>query len=148
MAEAKTKITLIGTELAKQGLEFIYEGALAECSRCTLKKACNNLKNGKKYRVVEVRPTQHPCQVHRNGTYVVEVIEAPISALVNTEMAIKNTKIQYEFSCSRSECSNFPLCHPDGIIDREKYVVTNVVGGVADPCERGRKLQLVDLMPT
>jgi len=147
MAETKRKVTLIGTELARQGLEFIYEGALSECSRCTLKKACNNLKTGKKYRVVGVRPTQHPCKIHMNGTYVVEVVEAPIPALVNAEMAIKNTKIQYEFSCNRSECSNFLLCHPDGIIDREKYVVTNVLGAIQDPCERGRKLHLVDLMP-
>lgn len=147
MAETKTKVTLIGTELARKGLEFIYEGSLTECSKCTLKKACNNLKPGKKYRVVGIRPTQHPCPVHMNGTCVVDVVEAPIAALINAEMAIKNTKIQYEFSCGKSECTNFTLCHPEGILEREKYVVTGITGAAGEPCERGRKLQLVDLMP-
>lgn len=47
MAEAKSKVTLIGTELAKPGLEFIYEGQLPDCESCPLKKACNNLRQGK-----------------------------------------------------------------------------------------------------
>lgn len=34
MVEAKPKVTLIGKELAKNGLEFIYEGSIAECSAC------------------------------------------------------------------------------------------------------------------
>ena len=43
MADAKTKVTLVGTVLAKQGLEFIYEGEAAGCDTCKVKKACNNL---------------------------------------------------------------------------------------------------------
>ncbi len=29
MAEVKTKVTLVGTVMAKQGVEFIYEGEVA-----------------------------------------------------------------------------------------------------------------------
>ncbi len=107
MVEPKPKVTLIGTELAQQGLEFVYEGEIEDCAPCSLKKTCNNLKKGKKYRIVGSRPTRHPCQVHLNGTRAVEVLESPIPALINADMAIKNTRIQYEFSCTRTTCCNF-----------------------------------------
>jgi hypothetical protein len=59
MADAKPKVTLIGKELAKNGLEFIYEGMIDECTPCRLNKACNNLLKGRRYRIVGVRPTGH-----------------------------------------------------------------------------------------
>ena len=34
MADVKTKVTLVGTVLAKQGVEFIYEGETAACETC------------------------------------------------------------------------------------------------------------------
>ena len=77
MAEAKTKVTLVGTVLAKQGVEFIYEGEVAGCDTCKVKKACNNLQPGRKYRIISVRTTHHDCVVHLNGTTAVEVIDAP-----------------------------------------------------------------------
>ncbi len=146
MAEAKPKVTLIGTGLAKVGLEFVYEGSLDECKPCTLKKACNNLKEGKRYRIVNVRPAKHDCLVHRNGTCAVEVVESPIAALLNVEMVIKNSRIRYEYTCTKEDCKNYTLCHPDGILEGEKYVVVEVIGNAPDPCEKGRTLQLVHLM--
>ena len=96
MADAKTKVTLVGTVLAKQGIEFIYEGEAAECDACKVKKACNNLQIGRKYRIVSVRSTHHECRVHLNGATAVEVMEAPITALINADMAIVNSKIKIE----------------------------------------------------
>jgi uncharacterized protein (UPF0179 family) len=145
MVEPKPKVTLIGTELAQQGLEFVYEGEIEDCAPCSLKKTCNNLKKGKKYRIVGIRPTRHPCQVHLNGTRAVEVLESPIPALINADMAIKNTRIQYEFSCTRTTCCNFALCHPEGIVEGDRYVVIEVLGQAAEACEKGRALQLVEL---
>lgn len=147
MAELKSKVTLIGTELAKTGLEFIYEGMVPECESCPVKKACNNLKVGKRYRVMDVRPTTHACPVHLNGARTVEVLESPISALISADMAIRNTKIHYEFSCNRENCGNYDLCHPEGIVEGEKYIVIDVLGNAPDICEKGRNLQLVELMP-
>ncbi len=146
MAEVKPKVTLIGTGLANVGLEFVYEGPLDECRPCTLKKACNNLKEGKRYRIVNVRPTRHTCLVHRNGTCAVEVVESPIVALLNAEMVIKNSRIRYEYTCTKEDCQNYDLCHPDGIIEGEKYAVVEVIGNAPAPCEKGRTLQLVNLM--
>ena len=83
MAQVKPKVTLIGTELASTGMEFIYMGQLQECEGCKVVKACNNLHAGKRYRIVGLRPARHECMVHRNGACAVEVVESPVPALVS-----------------------------------------------------------------
>jgi uncharacterized protein len=147
MADAKTKVTLIGTVLAKQGIEFIYEGEAAECDTCKVKKACNNLQIGRKYRIVSVRSTHHECLVHLNGATAVEVMEAPITALINADMAIVNSKIKIDLSCNKSDCRSYPLCRADGVVDGEKYIVADVLGNASDICAKGRALKLVDIKP-
>ena len=145
MTDAKTKVTLIGTTYARQGVEFIYEGEVAACEGCKVKKACHNLVKGRKYRIVTIRTTHHECPVHLNGANAVEVMEAPSSALISAEMAIINSKIKFEVSCTKADCKSFDLCHPDGIIEGEKYIVTDVLGNAPDLCEKGRTLKLVEL---
>jgi uncharacterized protein (UPF0179 family) len=147
MAEGKTKVTLVGAVLAKQGIEFIYEGEVAGCDTCKVKKACNNLQKGRKYRIVSVRTTHHECTVHLNGAVAVEVMEAPITVLINADMAIVNSKIKLELSCNKSDCRSFPFCRPDGVVEGEKYVVVDVLGNASDICEKGRVLKLVDIKP-
>jgi uncharacterized protein (UPF0179 family) len=140
-------VTLVGTVLAKQGIEFIYEGEAAGCDTCKVKKACNNLQKGRKYRIVSVRTTHHECAVHLNGATAVEVMDAPITALINPDMAIINSKIRIELSCNKSECRSFPLCHPEGVVEGEKYIITDVLGNAPDICDKGRSLKLVDIRP-
>jgi len=147
MVDAKTKVTLVGTVLAKQGTEFIYEGETAECETCKVKKACNNLIIGRKYRIVSVRSTHHECVIHLNGATAVEVMEAPITVLINADMAIVNSKIKIDLSCNKSDCRSYSLCRPDGVMDGEKYVVTDVLGNTSDICAKGRALKLVDIRP-
>jgi uncharacterized protein (UPF0179 family) len=147
MTEAKTKVTLVGTVLAQQGIEFIYEGEAAACDSCKVKKACNNLVKGRRYRIVSVRSTHHECSVHLNGATAVEVTDAPINLLIGPEMAIVNSRIKAELSCSKSDCKSYPLCRPDGVIDGEKYIVTDVIGNSPDICEKGRSLKLVEIRP-
>ena len=147
MSETKTKVTLVGTVLAKPGVEFIYEGEAAECETCKVKKACNNLQKGRKYRIVSVRTTHHDCTVHLNGATAVEVMEAPITVLINPDMAIINSKIKPELSCNKSDCRSFDLCRPEGVVKDEKYVVTDVLGNAPNICEKGRSLKLVEIRP-
>jgi uncharacterized protein len=147
MAETKSKVTLVGTVLAKPGVEFIYEGEAPECDICKVKKACNNLQKGRKYRIVTVRTTHHDCTVHLNGATAVEVMEAPISALIGPEMAIVNSRIKIEFTCNKADCRSFSLCRPEGIVDGEKYIVSDVLGNAPDICEKGRALKLVEIRP-
>ncbi|HII77074.1 MAG TPA: UPF0179 family protein [Methanolinea sp.] len=145
MAEVKPKVTLIGTTLARVDLEFIYEGECAECEGCTVRKACHNLKPGRRYRVVGVRKTHHACPLHLEGATAVEVVESSIAALVSADMAITNTRILFEPSCSRDKCEHFRLCNPEGVIPGEKYVVVRVLGNAPPGCVKGRSLQLVEL---
>ncbi|BBL69179.1 UPF0179 family protein [Methanoculleus chikugoensis] len=149
MAKGKTKVTLIGTKLAKQGLDFVYEGdSCPECENCRVRKACHNLQPGRKYRVAAVRTnTRHDCPVHHEAVIAVDVMEAPLVALIGADMAIANSRISYEFSCPRTGCRSYRLCRPDGIIEGEKYVVGEVLGNAPDVCERGRALKLVELRP-
>ena len=147
MAEAKTKVTLVGTVLARQGIEFIYEGEAPECENCKVKKACNNLQKGRRYRIVTVRTTHHDCAVHLNGATAVEVMDAPITMLINADMAIVNSKIKVDTSCNKGECRSFALCRPEGIVDGEKYIVTDVLGNAPEICDKGRVLKLVEIRP-
>ncbi|AGB02045.1 UPF0179 family protein [Methanoregula formicica] len=147
MTDAKTKVTLVGTVLAKPGTEFIYEGEAPGCGTCKVKKACNNLQKGRKYRVVTVRTTHHDCTVHLNGATAVEVMEAPITLLISPEMAIINSKIKPEFSCNKQDCRSFDLCRPEGVVEGEKYIVVDVLGNAPDICEKGRALKLVEIKP-
>ncbi|MEN6442619.1 MAG: UPF0179 family protein [Methanoregula sp.] len=147
MTESKTKVTLIGTILAKPGIEFIYEGECAECGTCKVKKACNNLTKGHRYRIVTVRSTHHECAVHLNGATAVEVLDAPVTMLINSDMAMINSKVRIEFSCNKSDCKSYPLCHPDGVVENEKYIVADVLGKAPNICEKGRILKLVEIKP-
>jgi len=147
LSETKTKVTLVGTVLAKPNVEFIYEGEIADCDTCKVKKACHNLQKGRKYRIVTVRSTHHDCPVHLNGATAVEVMEAPITALINADMAIVNSKIKTELSCNKSDCRSYPLCRPDGVTDGEKYVVVDVLGNAPNICDKGRALKLVEIRP-
>jgi uncharacterized protein (UPF0179 family) len=145
MSESKTKVTLIGTVHARQGVEFVYEGEVPGCETCKVKKACNNLQKGRKYRIVTVRTTHHECSVHLNGATAVEVMEAPVTALISAEMAMVNSKIKFETSCNKADCRSYDLCHPDGIVEGEKYVVVDMLGNPSDICDKGRALKLVEL---
>ncbi len=148
MAEQKPKVTLIGRCLAEVGLEFVYEGDAQECKTCKLLKVCHNLQPGKKYQVVGIRKnTDQGCPVHLGGICAVEVIEAPVVTLIPADRAILNSRIHYESPCTRTDCRSYALCHPDGIIDGEKYMVARVLGNAPEICEKGRTLKLVELRP-
>jgi len=147
MTETKTKVTLVGTALAKPGVEFVYEGESAECETCKVKKACNNLHKGHRYRILTVRSTHHDCAIHFNGATAVEVTEAPVTMLISADMAMVNSKITVEFSCNKTDCRSYPLCRPDGIVEGEKYIVADVLGNASDICVKGRALKLVEIKP-
>nr|WP_321351404.1 UPF0179 family protein [uncultured Methanoregula sp.] len=83
-------------------------------------------------RIITVRTTHHECAVHLNGATAVEVTEAPISILINPDMAIVNSKIKPELSCNEGDCKSFALCSPEGVVEGETYVVTEVIGNSSD----------------
>ncbi|MBP2132774.1 uncharacterized protein (UPF0179 family) [Methanomicrobium sp. W14] len=148
MSENQTRITLIGKLLSKPGLEFIYKGELPECEGCRMFKVCNNLVPKRRYRVTGLKnDTVHSCNIHYGGVCAVEVVEAPVAALVDSKKAILNSEISYEPSCTEAGCKNYDLCLAEGLSEGERYLVSSVSDSQGFECLRGKTLKKVELSP-
>ncbi|MHC1610171.1 MAG: UPF0179 family protein [Candidatus Methanospirareceae archaeon] len=140
-------VTLIGTELAKEGEEFIFLGASKKCEECKLRNACTNLEVGRRYRIEKVRDEiKHDCYIHENGVSVVEVREADITAAIAAKYAIKNSKIVFSPpDCKESDCKLFDSCFPAGLRAGDKCTILDVIGDPPGECRNGRVLKVVSM---
>ncbi len=146
-AKNNTKITLIGKDLAKPDLEFIYNGDIAECGECSLHKVCNNLIPGVRYRIIGLKNgSVHTCPVHNGGVCAVEVEPAPVPVLIDQKRAILNSKITYDNDCTERHCRNHHLCFPDGLSVNEKYLITDVGEETFTDCLKHKILKEVKLI--
>ena len=147
MTEEDTIITLIGTRLAKIGMEFIFYGSAPECNNCKLKTTCMNLYEGRKYRTVNLRNgAKHECSIHDSGVCAVEVVESPTIVAIESRKAFNGSKIIFEPPhCIDAECSMYDLCHPTGLEEGMKYTINEVIGDAPETCPRGLSLKLVEL---
>ncbi len=147
MPKVDTIITLIGVGLAKVGTEFVFNGPMNECETCKLKNTCLNLSVGRRYKITAVRGnTKHDCALHDNGVKAIEVVEPPSVAAIDPKNAFVGSKILYkQHECSNLDCAIYDLCHPEGVIPDQKYVICAVLGDVRDKCTEGRQLKLVEL---
>ncbi len=139
------QITLIGTDLAKQGSEFYYLGPMEECADCKFSKVCFNLEEGSKYRVVEIRLQEHECHEYAGDSVTaVEVEKIPTQASVGKRQAMEGSRITYKGSeCKNISCEKYGICHPIGKVPGSKYIVQKVDGDL--DCPLGEKLVLVEL---
>lgn len=72
------KISLIGVDLANEGMEFTFTGPLVGCSECRIKNVCFNLDPGRTYKVLKVREKENPCFVfNKDKVSTVEIEEVP-----------------------------------------------------------------------
>jgi len=140
------KITLIGSELAKTGNEFIYLGLLEECESCRFKRIChNNLEIGTRYKIVSVRSANHPCTVHENGVKVVEVAPAEFTILIESKKALEGVTLTHnDVQCDKVCCKNYLSCHPEGISG--KYKVSQISSEKVE-CPKGNSLKKVSIIP-
>ncbi len=147
MTNNDTIITLIGSRLAKEGLEFIFEGESAECSQCKLKNICTRLEKGRNYRIIKVRDSVlHDCQVHDVGVLPVEVTKAPVLATVQSRKAVNSSKLLYESpKCNEVNCKLYQTCHPKSIRNGDKCMIVEVLKSVEDECKKGYSLKKVKL---
>ncbi len=144
------QVTLIGTRLASEETEFVYQGEASGCAGCPYRSQCLNLTEGVKYRVTDVRENAQTleCAVHDDGVTAVEVEPVPIRANVASRQAYAGNRTSLEGPCPHVDCPSHEFCVPDGgDFDRE-YRVSEVVG---DPphefCALDRELTLVELAP-
>ncbi len=147
MAKGHPSITLIGVDIAKTGVEFIFNGPTTECDACKLRNTCLNLTVGRRYQITGVRGnTEHKCALHDIGVKAVEVTESSSVVAIDSKKAFSGSKIVFKSSeCEARECKIYELCHPVGIARGEKLVISAVIGEVPEACVEGKSLKLVEL---
>ncbi len=137
------KLTLVDSNLARVGYEFVNYGEANECKECKLAKACLNLERGKKYRVTSVREKEHECLIAGRAT-VVEVEECDMAAAIPQRQVYPGSKIAFEpITCDNILCRNMKHCKPEGIERGDACKIIDSLGKIK--CEEGKDLVLVSL---
>ncbi len=131
-------VTLIGSKLAKEGLEFVYLGITKKCRSCKLKTVCSNLEPGRRYRIVKVRDKKHKCGLH-GEVIAVEVEKLPITVNIRREQAEATAVAFSPITCDFKWCREYENCNPD--IPEREYRIVEVVGDVH--CPKGYELKKV-----
>ena len=147
MVEVDTTITLIGSRLAKEGMEFIFEGESNECNKCKLKNTCLNLEKGRRYKVVRIKtPSIHECFLHDGGVIAVEVVKSPVVAILDSRKAIRGAKISYEPpKCSDVPDDMYDLFFPEGLRTGDKCTITDILDNIEDEDICATPLKKVEL---
>lgn len=147
MDQKKTRVTIVGSVYARPGTQFVYMGKADPCESCSIARVCHNLETGRRYEVVAIRAASHSCPVHHSGAVTVDVSEAPIEIRLSPEFAKKNTTISLHFPLCDEACDSFAACHPQGVIEGQKYIITEVLEDGPVPCRTGPSPVLVRIVP-
>jgi hypothetical protein len=136
-----TRITLIGAQLSREGLEFIFEKGTPECEKCKLKNTCLDLEEGRRYIITGIRSDKlQECFIHEGGAMVVEVEKAPTIALIDSRNAVEGATIKYKApSCDTEDPEIYDLCHPAGLKEGDKCTITEVLGHAGPEGEENLK---------
>ena len=62
-----------------------------------------------------------------------------ITVVIPTSQATRRTRIVYQPVCDEKFCKGYAFCHPDGVVEGEKYVVLEVLGSYSETCPKGIK---------
>jgi uncharacterized protein (UPF0179 family) len=145
-----SQLTLLGTRLAEEGREFVYQGEAAGCEGCPYRDQCLNLTEGVKYEVTAVRDNtqQLECAVHDEGVRAVDVEPASITANVPSTGAYAGSRTSLAGPCPHTSCPSHELCEPDGAAFDERYRIQEVLGEPPhEYCHLDRDLTMVEFAP-
>jgi uncharacterized protein (UPF0179 family) len=143
-------VTLIGTRLASEGEEFVYQGESSACEDCPYRGQCLNLTEGRRYQVTEIRDNTQilDCAVHDTGVRAVEVEPASVTANVPSKAAYAGSKARLAGPCPHVECPSHTYCVPQGANPDEEYRIQEVYGDPPhDFCALDRDLTMVEFDP-
>lgn len=140
----KRIITLVAPSGARVGYEFLHCGGADECAQCDLAPVCiENLEKGRRYKVVGLRPYEHPCRLEGRAR-VVEVEESETLAAMEPRGVVEGSQTRYRpVECDRTLCTGFVHCRPEGLRDGDRCEIRAVVGPLE--CPRGLRLLLARL---
>ena len=140
-------ITLIGTELAKVGKEFLFLGPADECENCRFKSSCiGNLEENRKYVVTDVKDNEQKCPLHAEGKVIpVEVDRAKIDILTTSKNIFEGSTFTYNAPDCDENCEFHDLCFPEGLVENDKCIVLENEGKHKEECRKGYKLNRLTL---
>lgn len=138
------KISLIGVDLAKEGLEFTFVEPLKGCTECRIKNVCFNLEPGTSYRITKVREKENPCFVfNKDKVNTIEV--EPLDEFLNAQNGMKlqegSTIKATSLECKQFTCPNIEVCNLIHIKEGRKARI-NSIGEKVD-CPKGLDLRKV-----
>ncbi|SMD30254.1 UPF0179 family protein [Picrophilus oshimae] len=141
-----SKITLIGTDLAKAGMEFTFVGPLSgKCDECSLKNVCFNLEKGRHYRILNVRENINPCFIYnKNKVSTIEVEEATSTFNVQYSRRImEGSSIELKsMECDYLTCPNIETCNLIHIKEPRKIVIKKILGRIE--CPKGYDMRKIE----
>ncbi|GGM71565.1 hypothetical protein GCM10007108_07100 [Thermogymnomonas acidicola] len=140
------KITLIGVDLAREGLEFTFVTPLVGCASCKIKNVCFNLEPGRNYRITKVRDKVNPCFVfNRDQVATVEVEE--IQEYVNMQFGKKlqegSTITLKSMNCDHITCPNIEVCNLVHKREGTKATIKAIEGRLE--CPKGYDMRRVSI---
>jgi uncharacterized protein (UPF0179 family) len=140
-------ITLIGEDLAEEGLVFLFNGPVEECESCRFKASCvESLEKGRKYIINNVKDNEQRCPIHDKKTVkVVEVERTDINALIDSKKSFEGSTFVYNPAECDITCVYHDLCFPEGLIPNDKCTISKILEKNLDICAKGLLLTKVSL---
>ncbi len=146
--EVKKKeiVTFVGDVQAKVGFRFVSSQPPEVCRNCKLFVACmSKLKPGKVYEIVDVKDKEHYCPLYEGKVRVVKVVEAPVEALVKSNLAVEGATVEPLIEECGKKCVLRAYCRPEWTDPgkRIKLRICQVIEDVSDRAVCGKKLKKV-----
>ncbi len=145
-ARSMPKISLIGVDLAREGLEFTFSGPLVGCSECRIKNVCFNLDPGKTYRVLKVRDKENPCFVfNKDKVATVEIEEVPEVAHMQYGKKLQegSSVTLKSVNCDHITCPHIEKCNVLHMRDGTRAVINKVEDKLE--CPKGYDMRKVSV---
>lgn len=123
-------ITLIGKDLAKKGLSFIFYGSTEQCEKCRFKASCvDSLEVGRKYTIKEIKDIEQKCEIHDEELVKsVEVELSDIESFIDSKKVFEgSTTIYNPINCDIG-CIFREFCLPEGLIKNDKCTIVKNLG--------------------
>jgi len=140
-------ITLIGEDLAKKDLVFLFNKAAKECEDCKFKTSCvESLDEGRKYKIVNVRDNHQFCPIHdKDKVNVVEVEKADITTCIDAKKSFKGSTLNYNTLDCNIKCIYHKFCFADGLKENDKCTIEKILEKHVEGCVKGYSLAKVVL---
>ncbi len=138
------KISLIGIDLAKEGLEFRFVGPLVGCAECRIKNVCFNLEPGRKYRITKVRDKENPCFVYdQDKVSTIEVEELPeyVNLQAGRKLQEGSSVTMKSMDCDHFTCPHIETCNLTHMREGSKVTIKKVEEKIE--CPKGYNMKRV-----